>query len=166
MSREIKTYPDPILKKKAEKIELITPKIKDLAQDMIELMYSHQGIGLAAPQVGESLCLITIDVSGPELRQDLQVLINPEIIAAEGETEYEEGCLSLPEFKTKVKRCEEVVVRGQDLEGRKKDIQASGLQAICLQHEIDHLAGTVLLDHAGRLKRNFYLKKAKKWEKN
>ena len=166
MSREIKTYPDPILKTKAEKIETITPQIKDLARDMIELMYTHQGIGLAAPQVGESLCLITVDVSGPELRQDLQVLINPEIVSEDGETEYEEGCLSLPDFKTKVKRFEEVIVRGQDLEGREKKIQANGLQAICLQHEIDHLSGTVLLDHAGRLKRNLYLKKAKKWEKN
>lgn len=166
MPREIKTYPDPILQKKADKIETVTQDIQDLAKEMIELMYANQGIGLAAPQVGESLCLITVDVSGPEKRQNLQVVINPEIVEGKGEMISEEGCLSLPEFKTKVKRCEEVTITGLDLQGRETTIHTEGLQAVCFQHEIDHLQGTVLLDHAGSLKKNMYRKKVKRWEKN
>ncbi len=166
MSRTIRTYPDPVLKEKAEPVESISREIQDLAEEMAKLMYANQGIGLAAPQVGESLRVITVDVSGPERREDLQVLINPEIESCEGETETDEGCLSLPEFRTKVKRAEQVTVKGLDLKGREMRIRSEGMQAVCFQHEIDHLEGRLLLDHAGRLKRNMYSKKAHKWEKN
>ncbi|MCF8104268.1 MAG: peptide deformylase [Desulfohalobiaceae bacterium] len=162
MARELKIYPDPVLKVRGREIEEITQSIKDLSQEMIGIMYANQGIGLAAPQVGASLRLITVDVSGPDFREDLHVLINPELVEQEGETLSEEGCLSLPDFKCKVQRAEEITVRGLDLEGAEKIIQAKGLLAVCLQHEIDHLNGKVLLDHAGRLKKNFYEKKAQK----
>ena len=164
MILDIKTYPDPTLQRQADVVEEITADMKSLASDMVETMYEKQGIGLAAPQVGHSCRLITVDVSGPESRTDLQVLFNPRIEEEEGETESEEGCLSLPEFTSKTKRSARVVVQGLDMQGRIKRIEAEGLLAICLQHEIDHLQGTLLLNHAGRLKRNFYDKKVRKWQ--
>jgi peptide deformylase len=133
---------------------------------MIQTMYEKQGIGLAAPQVGHSCRLITVDVSGPESRTELNVLINPVIEEQEGETEFEEGCLSLPEFHTKTKRSTHVIVSGLDLKGQTQKIEAQGLLAICLQHELDHLQGTLLLDHAGRLKRSMYDKKVRKWQRS
>lgn len=165
MARYIRTYPDPVLKTTAKPVEAINQDVKDLAQEMADLMYANQGIGLAAPQVGEAMCVIAVDVSGPERREDLQILINPVIESVLGETETEEGCLSLPEFRSKVQRAEQVTLTGLDLNGQEVRIESEGLQAICFQHEIDHLNGKLLLDHAGRLKRNLYCKKANKWEK-
>jgi len=164
MILDIKTYPDSVLLHPAEMVTEITEEIRNLGQDMIQTMYENQGIGLAAPQVGHSCRLITVDVSGPDSRTDLNVLINPVIEEREGETEFEEGCLSLPEFHTKTKRAAQVIVSGLDLEGQEQKIEAQGLLAICLQHEVDHLQGTLLLDHAGRLKRNMYEKKVRKWQ--
>lgn len=164
MILEIKTYPHSVLQRRAEPVEEITEDMKSLAWDMVETMYAKQGIGLAAPQVGHSCRLITVDISGPESRSDLQVLFNPKIQEQEGETECEEGCLSLPEFTGKTKRSSRIVVQGLDMQGQFKRIEAEGLLAICLQHEIDHLQGTLLLDHTGRLKRNFYEKKVWKWQ--
>jgi len=166
MILDIKTYPHPVLQRKADQVDEITEDMKSLARDMVETMYEKQGIGLAAPQVGHSCCLITVDVSGPESRTDLQVLFNPQIEEGEGEIEYEEGCLSLPEFTGKTKRFSRVVVQGVDLQGHTRRVEAEGLLAICLQHEIDHLQGTLLLDHSGRLKRNFYEKKVRKWQRS
>ena len=166
MIYEISTYPAQVLLREAEPIEDITEDVHKLAQDMVETMYAKQGIGLAAPQVGQGCRLITVDISGPESRTDLKVVVNPTIVQAEGETECEEGCLSLPEFKVKTQRSAKVEVQGQDLEGHPLHIQADGLLAICLQHEIDHLQGTLLLDHAGRLKRNMYEKKVRKWQRS
>ena len=165
MVREIKTYPDPALEAKAEPIESITDDVKALANDMAETMYENNGIGLAAPQVGQSCRLIIVDISGPEHREDLKVVLNPRIDFKEGQTEIEEGCLSLPGFKTKVTRADKVTLTGLDLEGQEVSIQAEGLLAVCLQHELDHLEGTVLLDHASRLKRSMYRKKMKKCQK-
>ncbi|MFP4285164.1 MAG: peptide deformylase [Desulfovermiculus sp.] len=164
MIMDIKTYPHPVLSREAKPVEEITDEVRTLARNMVETMYEKQGIGLAAPQVGHSCCLITVDISGPESRTELNVLLNPQIEHQEGETEFEEGCLSLPEFKSKIKRSAQVIVTGRDLEGRPQRIEAEGLLAICLQHEIDHLRGTLLLDHASRLKRNLYEKKVRKWQ--
>ena len=165
MVREIKTYPDPVLEAKAEPIETITDDVKVLAKDMAETMYENNGIGLAAPQVGRSCRLIIVDISGPEHRQDLKVVLNPCIDFKDGQAEIEEGCLSLPGFKTKVTRAEKVTLTGLDLEGQEISIQAEGLLAVCLQHELDHLEGTVLLDHTSWLKRSMYCKKMKKCQK-
>jgi peptide deformylase len=166
MILEIKTYPDPVLLQQAQTITEITEEIINLGRNMVETMYEKQGIGLAAPQVGHSCRLITVDVSGPESRTNLNVLINPVIEGREGETEFEEGCLSLPEFHTKTKRSAQVIVTGLDLEGQSQKIEAEGLLAICLQHELDHLQGTLLLDHTGRLKRSMYKKKVRKWQRS
>ncbi|HCX90847.1 MAG: peptide deformylase [Deltaproteobacteria bacterium CG12_big_fil_rev_8_21_14_0_65_43_10] len=157
---KILTYPDPVLKEKSKSVEFIDEKIKKLAEDMIETMYAAPGIGLAAPQVGESLRVITVDVT--RKGEDLIVLINPEIISGEGECAEEEGCLSVPDLKEIVQRKEKVLVKGLDIQGRKIQIPAKGLLAIAFQHEIDHLDGILIIDRVSRLKRDIFKKKLKK----
>ena len=162
MSRRIVHYPHPALEQKADEIPEITEEIRELARDMAEAMYGDNGIGLAAPQVGESVCLIVIDLSGPEERSELMTLVNPRIEAHEGEVVSEEGCLSFPELFVKIRRAEKVTARGLNLEGEEVTVAADGMLAVCLQHEIDHLHGRVILDHASRLKRSLYEKKVKR----
>ena len=162
MVKEIKVFPDPVLSRETQNIDRITEAVRDLARDMTETMYEKGGIGLAAPQVGESCQLITVDVNRSENQEDLLVMVNPEILASSGEVESEEGCLSLPEFKGTVPRAQEVTVSWRDLDGGIHEVQANGLLACCLQHEIDHLRGVLLVDRVGRLKRNMYIKKMKK----
>ncbi|MEF3695580.1 peptide deformylase [Desulfolutivibrio sp.] len=163
MTREIVKYPHPVLAQKAARIEEITPEIMALAGDMAETMYVNQGIGLAANQVAEPVRLITVDISGPDKREELFALVNPEIIMAEGETETEEGCLSVKDYRSNVVRAEKVRVRGLDLSGNEVCLDAEGLLAVCLQHEIDHLEGTLFIDRISRLKRALYDKRARKW---
>jgi len=160
------TYPEPVLAKKAQPVAEITPEIGMLIEDMIETMYENDGVGLAAPQVGKSIRLITLDESGPKERKSPMVLINPEFVEQTGVKESEESCLSLPTFSCKVKRFETVTVRGLDRKGEAIEIKAEGLLAIILQHEIDHLEGKTLVDHASRLKRTMYDSKVKKWRKD
>jgi len=165
MPREILKYPDPILSKKALEIAEITPEIRQLALDMAEAMYEKRGIGLAAPQVGECCRLIAVDISGPDERTDLKFLVNPVILSREGEVEDEEGCLSVAQFRAKVKRSEKVVVKAKDLDGNDVEIAADDVMAVCLQHEIDHLDGILFIDRISRLKRALYDNKVKKWLK-
>ena len=163
MLHEILVYPDPRLKQQAQAIDRVDKKIQQLARDMAETMYENKGIGLAAPQVGELVSLITVDISGPEKQESLLTVLNPTIVSTQGKKQSEEACLSLPAFKTNVARAEQIRVQGLDLQGKKLDLHAQGLLAICLQHEIDHLQGVVLVDYASTLKRGMYTKKAKKW---
>ncbi|NDY58750.1 peptide deformylase [Desulfovibrio sulfodismutans] len=163
MTRDIVKYPHPVLAQKAARIEEITPEIMALASDMAETMYVNQGIGLAANQVAEPVRLITVDISGPDKREELFALVNPEIVSAEGETETEEGCLSVKDYRSNVVRAEKVRVRGLDLSGNEVCLDAEGLLAVCLQHEIDHLEGTLFIDRISRLKRALYDKRARKW---
>ncbi len=163
MVLEIKIYPYPTLKQQAQRIEKILKEQTDLAENMVETMYENKGIGLAAPQVGESYRLITVDISPLEDGNKLLILINPKIISQEGKTESEEACLSLPAFKGKIQRAKNVTVKALNLEGDEITIQAEGLLAKCLQHEIDHLNGITLLDRVSHLKKNLYEKKIKKW---
>ena len=160
---EIKTYPDKVLKEKALLVEEINSDIQCLIDDMIETMYAAPGIGLAAPQVGVSKRIIIVDVS---MREDekapLIVLINPEIAAYEGETDSEEGCLSLPGYTTNVKRAEKVLVRGLNREGLPVEIKGEGLLSRAVQHEIDHLNGTLLIDRISSIKREFFKKRFQK----
>lgn len=162
---EIRKYPDEILKKKAEKIETLDGNLQRLIEDMIETMYKANGIGLAAPQVGISKRLIIVDTSPRQENQSLIVLINPEIIQSEGEILSEEGCLSLPGFLTRLKRKERVLVRGTDRKGKEIEIEAEGLLARALQHEIDHLEGTLLIDRISPLKRELFRRKYLKSKK-
>lgn len=160
------TYPDPVLAKKAEPVAEITPEIRQLIDDMMLTMYESDGVGLAAPQVGKSIRLITLDETGPKERKAPRVLVNPEFVEQTGVKDSEESCLSLPTFSCKVKRYETVTVRGLDEKGEAVEIQAEGLLAVILQHEIDHLEGRTLVDHASRLKRTLYDSKVKKWRKD
>lgn len=163
MPLEILKYPNEILARKAEKVPAVTPEIRELAAGMAETMYANQGIGLAAPQVGASIRLIVIDLSGPDKREALMTLVNPVITAASGEQEDEEGCLSVRNYRTVVKRAANVTVEAQDLDGQPLTIEADELLAVCLQHEIDHLEGVLFIDRISRLKRAMYDKRVKRW---
>ena len=165
MNRTIITYPDRILAAKSARIENITDEIRTLAQDMAETMYTEDGIGLAAPQVGENIRLVTVDISGPKKREDLRILINPEIVERSDEIESEEGCLSVVNYRAKVRRSAWTGIRAQDLDGNPVEFEAEELMAICLQHEIDHLDGILFIDHISRFKRTLYDKKLEKWLK-
>lgn len=159
------TYPNEILTRKSMPIETIDEEIKTLAQNMALTMYENDGIGLAAPQIGQNIRLITVDISGPKKRESLLTLINPEIIYREGEIESEEGCLSVIGYRAKVKRAAKVKVVATNLDKEKIELEAEELLAICLQHEIDHLEGILFIDRISRLKRNLYDKRLKKWLK-
>ena len=159
-------YPNPILKKKSRPVLKIDPAIHQLVQDMAETMYAAPGVGLAAPQVGCSLRLAVVDITPADQPKNLMVLINPEVIAAEGECSWEEGCLSIPEYTQEVKRKKRIVVRYQDLQGEKREIVGDdNLLSIALQHEIDHLEGVLFIDRISRLKRELYRKKLQKESK-
>jgi peptide deformylase len=167
-SHEILKYPHPTLKRRSREVERIDETIKDLIEDMTETMYAANGVGLAACQVGVNQRVIVLDVSPIDPEQGLMAVINPEIVSGEGEIDHEEGCLSVPDCQEKVKRKTKVRVRGLSPEGLKVEFEATGILAIALQHEIDHLNGTLILDKVSGLKREMYrnkLKKQKRGEK-
>ncbi len=157
---EILTFPDPRLRKQARPVREVDERIRKLADDMLETMYDAPGIGLAATQVGVDLQVIVVDVS--EERNQPLVLINPEVVTAEGEEESEEGCLSVPGFYEKVKRAERVKVKALDRDGQPLELELDGLLAVCVQHEIDHLKGKLFVDYLSRLKRERIRKKLEK----
>ena len=144
-------YPDPRLRKVAAPVSAVTPEIQKLVRDMAETMYAAPGVGLAATQVDVHKRVIVIDIS--EARDDLRVFVNPEILATEGEIECEEGCLSVPGYYDKVTRAAKVIVRAQDGDGRRFELEVEGMLALCVQHEIDHLEGKVFVDRLSPLKR-------------
>ena len=143
-------YPDPRLKKVATRVERIDDTIRRLVADMAETMYQAPGVGLAATQVDVHRRVIVIDVS--ETHDELLVLINPELVERGGSQVCEEGCLSVPGIYDKVERAEHVVVRYLDTEGCEQSVEADGLLAVCLQHEMDHLDGRVFVEHLSMLK--------------
>lgn len=147
---DILRYPDPRLYKVAQPVKHVDESIRRLVRDMAETMYAAPGIGLAATQVDVHKRVIVIDVS--DARDQLVVLINPEITWREGEKECEEGCLSVPGVYDVVKRAERVKVRALDAEGRPFELDAEGLLAVCVQHEMDHLEGKVFVEYLSRLK--------------
>ena len=155
--REIVIYPDPILRKKSEHVGKIDKGIKELIEDMAETMYASRGIGLAAIQIGVLKCVISVNVG-----EGLNILINPEILENEGETQMEEGCLFLPEVMVEVKRSEKVKVKGLNEKGEEVVINAEGLLARALQHEIDHLNGILIIDKVSRIKRELLTSKLRK----
>ncbi len=163
---EIRKYPDPILKKRARKVEDIDSFINSLIDNMIETMYAAPGIGLAAPQIGVPLRIAVIDVSQRNGNQGLITLINPEIVWVEREILWEEGCLSIPNFTAEIKRKEKVVVKGYDRNFKEVEIEGEGLLAIALQHEIDHLDGILLIDRLSPLKREIFKRKFRKGKIN
>lgn len=156
----ILTLPDKRLKTVATPVENFNEEIKKLAKDMLETMYAAPGIGLAATQVDEHKQVVVIDVS--EEKDEPLCLINPKIIKKDGIQTHEEGCLSVPNIYAKVKRASSIVVEAQNEKGENIVIEAEGLLAVCIQHELDHLKGIVFLDHLSALKRKMALKKLEK----
>ncbi|KIA81168.1 peptide deformylase [Chromobacterium amazonense] len=156
-------YPDDRLHTVAKPVEVFDAALQQQIDDMFETMYEAKGIGLAATQVDYHYRLVVMDIS--EERDERRVFINPEIVEKDGETVYEEGCLSVPGIYDKVTRAERVKVKAQDRDGKPFELEADGLLAICIQHELDHLNGVVFVERLSQLKQNRIKSKLKKREK-
>ena len=160
---DILTYPDRFLKKQTAPVENIDGALQTIFDNMATTMYQAPGVGLAAPQVGIGHSFIIYDVSPQEDGHDLHVLVNPKIVTREGEIISEnEGCLSVPEFRADVKRAERILVERVDRDGNPLRFDAEGMLAIVIQHELDHLNGTLFIDHISTLKRQMYKRRVKK----
>jgi peptide deformylase len=159
---DIVTVPDPVLMKRADELRDFNPEIERIVMDMAETMYHAPGAGLAANQVGLLKQVAVLDVSPPDEEKNLIILINPKIVTMEGELIGEEGCLSVPDLRVEMKRAARVKVIARNLRGEDVEIDAEGLLARAIQHELDHLMGNTILDRIGRLKRRMYLNNLKK----
>ena len=164
---EVVTYPDDRLRRKCRPIVEVDDKLRTLASDMLETMYADAGVDLAAPQGGLDIRMVVIDILAEDGTQGHNpvVLINPEIVAREGEVPSTEGCLSVPEYTAEIKRAEKVTVKALDQNGQMQTYAADGLFAICLQHELDHLDGKLFIDYLSALKRNMLHKRYLKLKK-
>jgi peptide deformylase len=162
--REIVKFPDPRLKEVAKPITEVDDALRELARDMIEVMYDEPGIGLAAPQVAASVRMFVIDTewSDDGVAKNPTVVLNPEISDREGQITWDEGCLSVPDYNAIVSRDAKITLRGADLDGNVIEETVEGLRAVCIQHEVDHLDGILFIDRISRLKRSLYVKKRKK----
>jgi peptide deformylase len=156
-------FPDPRLRKKALPVQNFDENLKLFAENMIETMYKNEGIGLAAIQVNVTKRVITVDVS--EEQNAPQVFVNPEITDKSGKTVHREGCLSVPEYYEEVQRAECITVQYQDVDGKKHELEADGILAICIQHEIDHLNGRLFVDYLSDIKRDKAIKLMKRISK-
>ncbi len=160
---KILTFPDKFLRQPTKPVENIDGEIQKVIDGMAGIMYEAPGVGLAAIQVGYDKSIIVYDVSLKEEKRSLQVLINPKIISSEGKILSEnEGCLSVPDLRTDIKRSASILVEGLDREGKPLTIEADELLALVLQHEIDHLNGTLIIDHISSLKRQLYKRRVQK----
>ncbi|MFO0724102.1 MAG: peptide deformylase [Myxococcota bacterium] len=165
---EILTYPDPRLARKCLPVEKVDDEVRKLMDDMLETMYAAEGVGLAAAQVGVTKRIIVLDCAqerdeaGNLKNQQPYQIVNPVITQKEGTIVWEEGCLSVPEYVDEVERASKVVCEGLDRDGNPLRIEAEGLLAVCLQHEIDHLEGVLFVDRLSRLKQSMVKKKLKK----
>jgi peptide deformylase len=162
MVRQILIWPDPILKQKARPVARVDDSIRTLVKDMFETMYAAEGVGLAAPQVGVLQRVIVLDTRPRQPESQPLAMINPEIIALEGKMTYTEGCLSIPGESEDVDRAAVVTVKFLDPEGQEQTLTCDGLLAIAVQHETDHLNGTVFVDHVSTLKRELIRKRMKR----
>ena len=161
------TLPDPVLRKMSARVERVDDELRRLADDMLETMYDAPGVGLAAVQVGIPRRLIVLDTSGKEEKPRPLVLINPEILALGSEMRvHEEGCLSLPDVRVDIERPASLRVRFLDRDGKPQELDAEGLLATAIQHEIDHLNGRLIIDFLSRLKRDIIVRKFKKQAKS
>lgn len=160
---EILHIPDPRLRTKARPVEKVDDEVRRIVSDMFDTMYAAPGIGLAATQVNIHRRIIVMDVS--EEKDDPRVFINPEILSEEGVEESEEGCLSVPTYYETVQRAEKVTVRALDEQGEAFELDADGLLAVCIQHEMDHLEGKLFVDYLSPLKRQRAQKKIQKMAK-
>lgn len=160
MVREILILPDKRLRQVSKPVAKIDSATRKLVEDMFETMYEAPGIGLAAIQIGEPVRVVTMDLAKKDEPKQPRVFINPELVSmSEARNVHEEGCLSIPEYYEEVERPAEVKVKYLDLDGKEQEIEANGLLATCLQHEIDHLNGVLFIDHISKLKRDRVVKK-------
>jgi peptide deformylase len=162
MVREILIWPDPILKQTAKPVAKVNDATRALVKDMFETMYAADGVGLAAPQIGVLQRVIVLDTTPRQAESKPLAMINPEIIAKEGETTFAEACLSIPGEAEDVDRAAIVTVKFLDPEGQEQTLRCDGLLAIAVQHETDHLNGTVFVDHVSSLKREIIRKRMKR----
>jgi len=153
MIRTILHYPDKRLRQRGEKVQAVTPEIEQLIDDMAETMYAAPGVGLAATQIGIPLQLFIIDIAGENEPSDLRVFINPEFTERDGEITWQEGCLSFPGVQEEIDRNARVKVKALGPDGKPFELEAEGLLAVAIQHEYDHLQGTLMIDHMGPLKK-------------
>lgn len=157
------TFPDPVLREPCVEAVPGSKELKKLAENMLETLYAAPGIGLAAPQVGVSVRMVIIDLTGHSGEPDPHILLNPVLLEAHEETiAFEEGCLSLPELNVEIDRFRALRVHFQDLEGATHDLEAEDLLAVAIQHEMDHLEGRLILDYASLIRRDQYRRKVKK----
>ena len=164
--KKIITFPNPVLRKKSKKITTFDDELKQLANDMGKTMYNAPGVGLAANQIGIARQIVVVDVSMEEDEKKFIALVNPMISECEGSVIGEEGCLSVLEYETNVKRFQKIRLTAQDIEGKEIDFMAEERFARIIQHEVDHLHGTLFIDRISRLKLTMYKKKLKKILKN
>ncbi|MDP3736669.1 MAG: peptide deformylase [Hyphomonadaceae bacterium] len=164
--RTILTVPDPVLKQVSKRVDIVTDETRALMDDMLETMYAAPGIGLAAVQVGVPIRVIVMDLAKEDEKPNPQYFVNPEILETDDETQtYEEGCLSVPDYFDEVERPKRAKLRYLNYKGEQVEEWAEGMYAVCIQHEMDHLQGTLFIDHLSRLKRNFAINKVKKAKK-
>jgi peptide deformylase len=167
MLREILKYPDPRLREVAKPVEQVTDELRSLIDDMAETMYASKGCGLAATQIGVDKRIFVVDCAGEDEPSQLMAFINPEIVETDGSQTWDEGCLSFPGVSEEIKRAERVKMRALDRSGKPFEIEADGLLAVALQHELDHLNGVLMIDKLNALKRRMMgrkLAKAKQHE--
>jgi peptide deformylase len=162
MIREIIIWPDPVLKEIAKPVDRVDDTTRRLLDDLAETMYAADGVGLAAPQVAVGKRCIVIDTSPRQEGQKLIHLVNPQIVRAEGETTYTEGCLSIPGEAEEVERAAKVWVRALDYFGKPYELECDGLLSVAVQHETDHLEGTLFVDHLSSLKRELIRRRMKR----
>lgn len=163
--RTILHYPDPRLRDKASPVSEVNDAIRELIDDMAETMYAAPGVGLAAPQIGESVRVFVVDIACEDEPSDLRAFVNPKIVGKEGTQVFKEGCLSFPEISEDVERADKVTVEALDPDGKPFTLTADGLLAVAIQHEYDHLEGVLLIDHIGLLKRRIVHRKMLKQDK-
>ena len=164
--RPILTVPDPVLKQVSKPVDAVTDETRALMDDMLETMYAAPGIGLAAVQIGVPQRVIVIDLAKEGEEPAPRYFVNPEILELEGDKQaYEEGCLSVPDFFDEVERPKRVKLRYLNYKGEQIEEWAEGMYAVCIQHEMDHLQGTLFIDHLSRLKRSYAINKVKKAKK-
>lgn len=158
----ILTFPDPVLRQKAAKVTSFDSRLKQLAADMAETMYDAPGVGLAANQVGALLQIVVVDITGMDGKKEFMPLVNPVISEGEGSVVDEEGCLSVIDYTSKVKRFKKIKVNARDLDGNPLEFIAEDRFARIIQHEVDHLRGKLFIDRISSLKRTLYKKKLRK----
>jgi peptide deformylase len=160
--REILEYPDPRLREPAKPVAAVTPEIQSLIDDMAETMYAAPGCGLAANQIGVDARIFVVDCAAEDEPSDFRVFINPEIIEKDGQVVWNEGCLSFPGVTEEIKRAEHVKARALDRDGKPFEVEADGLLAVAIQHELDHLNGVLMIDKLSALKKRMMGKKLAK----